>query len=277
MTLPNFLIIGAPKAGTTSLYDYMREHPRIFMSDPKETRFFVFRGSTPDRKRWPVQSLEEYEALFDGVRDETAIGEATPHYLIDAKAPERIHALLPEAKLIASLRNPIDRSYSVYQMNLRNQGTNTGVSFAEALAHDHNLRETYADKLERYFAIFPREQIRIILLDDLEAKPGAVMRGLFEFLEVDSAFRPDLSKISNPGGEPRVKLLHDLLAHPGLRAFGRKFLPETTIERLKDLRSGNLKKQPMAAADRKAALEVFRGDILATQDLIGRDLSHWLR
>lgn len=277
MTLPNFLIIGAPKAGTTSLYDHMREHPQIFMSDPKEARYLAYQGQGGDRKRWPIQSLEEYEALFAPVTTEIAIGEATPHYLIYPHVAERIRELLPEARLIASLRNPIDRSYSVYQMNLRNQGTNTGVAYAEALRSDHNLRETYADKLERYFALFPKERIRILLLEDLEGKPEAVMRGLFEFLGVDTDFKPDLSKISNPGGEPRIKLLHDLLANPGLRDFGRKILPRGAIERLKDLRSSNLRKQPMSSADRKAALEVFREDILATQALIGRDLSHWLR
>lgn len=277
MTLPNFLIIGAPKAGTTSLYDYLREHPRVFMPELKETRFLAYQDQGGDRNRWPIQSLEEYEALFAPVTDEIAVGEATPHYLIYPHVAARIHALLPEAKLIAALRNPVDRSYSVYQMNMRNQGTNSGVPYAEALLSDHNLRETYAEKLERYFTLFAKEKIRIVLLDDLEGKPEKVMRGLFEFLGVDPAFRPDLSKISNPGGEPKVKLLHDLLANPGLRAFGRKFLPVTAIERLKDVRSGNLKKQPMSTADRKAALEVFRDDILATQAIIGRDLSHWLR
>lgn len=277
MTLPNFLIIGAPKAGTTSLYDYLREHPRIFMPELKEARFLAYEGKGDDRKRWPIQTQAEYEALFAQTGDAIAIGEATPHYLIYPHVAERIRGLLPEAKLIASLRNPIDRSYSVYQMNLRNQGTNAGVAYAEALASDANLRETYADKLEAYFTRFPKEQIRVVLLDDLEAKPEAVVRRLFEFLGVDPGFRPDLSKISNPGGEPRIKLLHDLLAHPGLRAFGRRFLPGGAVEKLKDVRSGNLRKRPMSAADRAAALEVFRDDIRATGEMIGRDLSHWLR
>lgn len=277
MTLPNFLIIGAPKAGTTSLYDYMRGHPEIFMPELKEPRFLAYEGQGGDRNRWPVQSMAEYEALFAPAAGETAIGEATPHYLIYPHVAERIHALLPEARLIASLRNPIDRSYSVYDMNLRNQGTNAGVAYAEALASDHNLRETYADKLGRYFALFPRERLRIVLLDDLKARPEAVMRDLFAFLGVDPAYRPDLSKISNPGGQPRIKLLHDLLAHPTLRALGRTLLPGSAVERLKEVRGRNLRKKPMSAADREAALAVFRDDILATGELIGRDLSHWLR
>lgn len=276
MTLPNFLIIGAPKAGTTSLYDYMREHPEIFMPDLKETRFFAYDGRG-DRMRYPVQSLDEYAALFALATTQKAIGEATPHYLIYPHVAKRIHEVLPEAKLIASLRNPVDRSYSVYQMNLRNQGINTGVRYAEAMKSDHNLRETYAEKLERYFALFPRERLRIILLDDLETRPGETMRELFKFLEVNPGFKPDLSRISNPGGEPRFKLLHDLLAHDQFRKIGRQLLPARAIERLKDLRSSNLKKRPMTEFDRRAALDFFREDILKTQDLIGRDLSPWLR
>ena len=112
MTLPNFLIIGAPKAGTTSLYSYFREHPAIFMPELKEPRFFGYEGQG-DRIRFPVRTLEEYTALFDGVTTETAIGEATPHYLVYPVAAQRIRDLIPGVRLIASLRDPVDRAYSV--------------------------------------------------------------------------------------------------------------------------------------------------------------------
>ena len=170
MTLPNFLIIGAPKAGTTSLYSYFREHPAIFMPELKEPRFFGYEGQG-DRIRFPVRTLEEYTALFDAVTTETAIGEATPHYLVYPVAAQRIRDLIPEVRLIASLRDPVDRAYSVYQMNLRNKGVNTGIPFVEAIRTDHNLRETYADMLGRYVALFPPEQLKVILLEDLEADP----------------------------------------------------------------------------------------------------------
>ena len=276
MTLPNFLIIGAPKAGTTSLYDYLREHPEIFMPDLKEPRFFGYEGRG-DRSNFPIQSLGEYTALFDPVTGQKAIGEATPHYLIYPGAAARIKALLPEARLIASLRNPVDRAYSIYQMNLRNRGVNVGVPFREAMKTDHNLRETYHNMLARYFALFPAERMRVILLEDLEADPRATVQALFGFLGVDPGFTPDLSKISNPGGEPRSKLLHGLLSHPRLRALSRALLPPAAIERLKSVRGRNLKKQPMSSAERQAGLDFFREDILRTQDLIGRDLTHWLR
>lgn len=276
MTLPNFLIIGAPKAGTTSLYDYLRAHPDIFMPQLKETRFFGYDGRG-DRRKFPIQTLDEYAALFDPVTTQTAIGEATPHYLIYPEAAGRIRETLPQARLIASLRNPVDRSYSVYQMNLRNRNANRGVAFAEAIETDHNLRETYSEKLERFLALFPREQLEIILLEDLEAEPRNTVRSLFGFLGVDPDFAPDLSKVSNPGGAPRIRMLHALLANPRLRAIGNRLLPAAATERLKALRSRNLRKHSLPPEDRRRALSVFRDDILRTQDLIGRDLSRWLR
>lgn len=275
MTLPNFLIIGAPKAGTTSLYDYLREHPDIFMPRLKEARFFGYDGQG-SRQKFPVQSREEYEALFEDVRGETAIGEATPHYLVYPQAAGRIHALIPQARLIASLRNPVDRSFSVYQMNMRNKDANRGVPYLEALKADRNSQETYAEQLERYFALFPREQIRIILLEELETKPEKTVQSLFSFLGVDPGYRPDVSKISNPGGEPKNRMLHGLLSNPQLRTLSRRFLPASLVERAKGVRSRNLKKSGLSPEERGQAIEMFRDDIRRTQDLIGRDLSHWL-
>jgi Sulfotransferase domain len=276
MTLPNFLIIGAPKAGTTSLYSYFSEHPAIFMPELKEPRFFGYEGQG-DRIRFPVRTLEEYTALFDAVTTETAIGEATPHYLVYPVAAQRIRDLIPEVRLIASLRDPVDRAYSVYQMNLRNKGVNRDIPFVEAIRTDHNLRETYADMLGRYVALFPPEQLKVILLEDLEADPHRTVRALFAFLGVDPDFVPDLSKIANPGGEPKNKLLHGLLSDPRLRVMSRGVLPRGVVDRLRELRSRNLAKQPLKPEDRRAAIGLFRDDILRTQDLIGRDLAAWLR
>ncbi len=276
MTLPNFLIIGAPKAGTTSLYEYFRVHPEIFMPRLKEARFFGYDGSE-GRLKFPIHSQAEYEALFDGATTETAIGEATPHYLLYPEAARRIHETIPQVRLIASLRNPVDRSYSVYQMNRRNKGANADVPFGAAMRSDPHLQETYHQHLQRFFERFAPARIRIILLEDLEAEPLRTVRSLFEFLGVDPDFTPDLSRIANPGGEPRSQALHSLLANKRLINVARRVMPDAMIAPLKALRSRNLQKRVLSAADRKAATDFFRDDILRTQDLIGRDLSHWLR
>lgn len=275
MTLPNFLVIGAPKAGTTSLFEYFRVHPQIFMPRIKETRFFCCEGGE-ERLKFPVQTRAEYEALFEGVTTEIAIGEATPHYLLHKGAARRIRDAIPKARLIASLRDPVDRAYSVYQMNQRNEGANLGRSFVKAMQADHNLREAYHPHLRRFFDLFPRERIKIILLEDLEAEPQRTVRGLFGFLGVDPEFTPDLTRIANPGGAPRNRLLHAVLANKKLVALARKRLPDRMITPFKALRNRNLEKSPLPAAERRAATAFFRDDILRTGDLIGRDLSGWL-
>ena len=120
MTMPNFLIIGAMRAGTTSLYHYLKQHPQVYMSPVKEPRFFALEGEKPDPGRptderlmnHSITDIEAYRALFQAVSKETAIGEASPLYLYSPKAPERIRHYIPDAKLIAVLRDPVERAYS---------------------------------------------------------------------------------------------------------------------------------------------------------------------
>ena len=131
MKLPNFLIIGAPKAGTTSMYAYLQQHPQIFMSPQKETYFFAFDdkkslkyngwGMPPPIFHKIVDIIEHYWKLFADVSDEVAIGETTLVYFYDQGAPQKIHAINPHMKLIAILRNPVDRAYSHYQDLIRQQ------------------------------------------------------------------------------------------------------------------------------------------------------------
>ena len=133
---------------------------------------------------------------------------------------------------------------------------NRDIPFVEAIRTDHNLRETYADMLGAISRCSRAEQLKVILLEDLEADPHATVRALFGFLGVDPDFVPDLSKIANPGGEPKNKLLHGLLSDPRLRVMSRGLLPRGVVDRLRELRSRNLAKQPLSprtAAPRSAS------------------------
>lgn len=276
MILPNFLIVGAAKAGTTTLYEHFRAHPEIFMPRLKEPRFFCYEGSG-ERIDYPVQTAEEYAALFAEGAGAKARGEASVHYLPHPRAAQRIRDLIPEARIVAALRDPVDRAYSTYQMNQRNRNVNSALPFIDALRQEPGLRYTYGDKLGRYFDLFPRERIAVVLLDDIEARPARTMADLYGFLGVDPGFAPDVAKVANPGGAPRNKALHRILSDRRLTALSRRLLPEWAIAPLKTLRSRNLAKRPLAPADRRAAIDVFREDILRTQDLLGRDLSRWLQ
>jgi hypothetical protein len=128
--LPNFIVIGAAKAGTTALYWYLAEHPAVFMSPVKETNFFAYGlddagqllYGIPELHQFPVTTLSEYEKLFANAGDAAAVGEASPIYLECPQAAGRIRTRIPDARLICGLRDPVERAYSDYLMYLRLRG-----------------------------------------------------------------------------------------------------------------------------------------------------------
>lgn len=274
MTLPNFFIVGASKAGTHSLYDWLRQHPEVFMPRVKAPRYFCNHGQDDYRFRFRTQA--DYEALFEAVRDERAIGEATDVYMNYWSAAPRIHEAVPGARIIAILREPVQRAFSIYHMNLRVAGANEGRSFLEALAADIEIRRLYHDGLAPFYAAFPREQILVLRFDDLRDDPAGVARRIFGFLGVDPDFAPEFT-VSNPGGIPRRKWVHRMLTSPQLRMFSNRFLPDSLIGYGKSLRSRNLAQHRMTAAEWTEAYPVFHDDLLRTADLTGLDLSAWVR
>ena len=138
--LPNFLVIGTGRAGTTSLYHYLAQHPQIFMSPVKEPKFFAleghsldFRGPGDERIRAETTTtLSAYRQLFDGVRDEIAVGEASTLYLSHETAPDAIARYVPDVRLIALLRDPAARAHSAFQ-HLTRDGWEPLAEFEEAL------------------------------------------------------------------------------------------------------------------------------------------------
>ena len=292
MTLPNFVVIGAAKAGTTALYWYLAEHPAVFMSPVKETNFFAYgvdeSGQTmfgdPDRHHFPVTSLDQYEALFAGAGPARAIGEASTMYLECPQAAGRLRALLPGARLICGLRNPVDRAYSDYQMYLRNRGRRLEpgrdlvVSAAWAQPDSHYMRiGRYADQLQRYYDLFPPGQIRIFLFEDLQRDPLALMRDLYRYLDVDPSFGPDLATPHNIGGMPASALLERVLTKSRLKSAVEPWMPRSAVNWLRRLRARTMHKAPPLPRElRNVMAGQFRDDIARTSKLIGRDLSHWL-
>jgi hypothetical protein len=274
MTLPNFLIIGAARSGTTSLYYYLRQHPDIFMSPIKEPNYY-----TDDDNLSPhaIRSRAKYEKLFARAKSERARGEATVRYLNAITGIDRIHADLPGVRLIVSLRQPADRAYSSY-LNVLATGSEPR-NPEDALQPGSYPFEIsrYYPRLRRYYDRFPREQIKVILFDDLIAHPQNVLRELFRFLDVDDGFIADTNTRHNAGVAPRSLLLNRLL-NSGLRVV-RPFAPQWLLSKGlgTQVRRPILRKpEPMSPILRRRLTEQYRDDILATGELIGRDLSHWL-
>jgi len=299
VTLPNFLVIGASKSGTTSLYYYLQQHPDVYMSPVKEPKFFAlegrkldFRGPGADERinRWAVTDIEEYRALFEGAEGEKAIGEASPTYLHSPQAPGRIKHYVPEARLIALLRNPVDRAYSAYVQHVRDG--REPLSFSEALREEEGrLRDNwspgwgykrigfYHRHLKRYYEMFGEERIKVCLYEELSEDPVGVSRDIFRFLGVDDAFVPDTSLRHNTSGIPRSRALLRFIKKPNVvKSALKPLLPGGVRKRISvNVQNWNLEKAPpLPEGARRELAEAYREDILGLQDLIGRDLSGWL-
>jgi len=297
MTMPNFLIIGAAKGGTTTLHNVLAQHPEVYMCPVKESGFFWaygedvrLQGIGAERLRNRLlDDLNRYQKLFDGVTNQTAIGEASVRYLSTANTPEVIHRLIPGAKLIASLRQPADRAFSAFYHNLRD-GIEPCSDFDEAIAQDQNgLRDHwvvcrylnvgfYYQFLKRYFDIFDRKQMHISLFDDLKEKPYELISSLYKFLDVDDTFRPDLSHRYNVTGIIRNPLLRAAWARSSkLRAAFRPLLKDRMRHNVFEWVIRDQEKPRFSPELRLELTEYYREDINRLQDLLGRDLSHWLK
>ena len=296
MKIPNFLIIGAAKAGTTSLYDYLNQHPQIYMSPIKEPRFFAlegekldFRGPAQAINRTSVTTWEEYCQLFQEATTEKAIGEASTIYLSNPKAPHCIKHYLPEVKLIAILRDPAERAFSSYVHLVRDGYEN--LSFTEAVeAEPTRIKENwqplwyykergfYYEQLQKYLTIFKPEQIKICLYEELAADSTVVVRELSRFLEVDATFTPDLTR-KNVSGIPKNKFLQNLFTKKNpIKSLVKPLLPKSLRENiLENVTKSNLGAKPTLSPEmRQKLISIYREDILKLQDLIQKDLSRWL-
>jgi hypothetical protein len=300
VSMPNFLVIGAQKSGTTALYHYLRQHPQVYMSPVKEPHFFVFENKDVDYRgprdreilsQMVVTEIEAYSKLFGGVTDETAVGEASAGYLHSPEAPGHIRRHAPGAKLIAVLRDPAERAYSSF-LHMTRDGREPLDGFEQALeveearirdnwgsVYHYRQKGFYHSQLERYFEAFGRERIRVYLYEDLREDPLGMLRDVFNFLGVDDDFRPNVSLRHNVSGVPRSRALHGLLgrSHP-LKSAVKPFVPEVVRLRLvTSLRNRNLSRpSPLSPRIRGRLIENYREDILRLETLIGRDLSGWL-
>jgi hypothetical protein len=303
MTMPNFLIIGAGKAGTTSIYHYLRQHPDIYMSPLKETNFFACETSSgsgfsqpvssANGTSFPISSLETYRQLFQGVGNQQAIGEASPLYMSLPGVAGRIKQCLPHARLMAILRDPVERAYSSYLMHVRDGREKR--TFLQAIRDE--ARETFDSKLvfgqrhymrigfyyqslQPYFNLFDQNQIAVYLFEDLKNDARGLLRKMFNFLGVFDEFIPDVSIRYNVSGHPKNKMWQPLLGKSPLTRTIRHILPtrlaQPVIALQETLRGRQFVKPPLAPEIRSTLIAGYREDVLQLQTLIQRDLSSWL-
>ena len=303
--MPTFLIVGAAKSGTTACYHYLRAHPDIYMSPVKEPRFFAYEGRRPTYtgsydRAWvesAVIDLKAYQRLFDGATTEHARGEASVLYLHTPECAQRIRAHIPDVRLVAILRDPVERAYSQFLHHVRD-GLTVDADFLEALdaepsridagwspIYEYANRGLYYSQLSRFYAVFSPQQIRVYLYEDFCGEPRRVLSDLYEFLGTSRDFVPPLDQVYNPSGVPRSRLVYrayESLAKVARAAERRGLIPPGSLDagvapRLaRAFQRRLLDRKPMPDDARIRLRRFFREDTLKLQDLLGRDLSRWL-
>jgi hypothetical protein len=303
VALPDFFIIGAPKAGTTALHAALAAHPGLFMSSVKEPKFFLTDGPPPSRGGGPgdVQTYREhiwrraeYEALFYAAPRGALRGESTPFYLYRTDAQERIRALVPGAKLIVILRDPVERAHSNWT-HLWSAGLEPVGNFVEACAEEdarvaagwadfwHYTRlGRYGEQLENLFLHFPQEQVFILRYRALIDAPAQTLDDICEFLGVHAGVIGHVPR-QNVTAHPERTVAHLTVSKllRGTAAVGRH-LPGSAgtaltqpLERFLQRSAG--RRQPLSWEQRQAVLPYFEDDIRLLERITEAYFGDWLQ
>lgn len=304
MKHPNFFISGAPRCGTTALYAYLSAHPNIFMPEVKELNYFA--DDFPNVQKIAFKSRDDYLELFKHADERhLAVGEASPFYLFSKVAFQNMRAFNPDGRVILSLRNPVDFIQSYHQLNLsllredesdlarawdlqdqRRHGQHLPPSAREPELLLYGAIGQFSKYVEDLFAIFPHEQVKIILLEDLASNTKGVYEELLDFLGIPSDGRTDFPKV-NANFENKSQFLAKLFHPPQpvyqffmrtISLFGIGFMKKVSVvyNRIERLNTAQSTRQAMDPALRSHLQEHFHPDIERLAELIDRDLSHWL-
>ena len=300
VVLPNFLLVGAAKCGTTALYYQLKGHPEIFCSPVKEPCYFssqVLRLPQPgigDEKKFYVKTHEDYCKLFEGADGKKAIGEASADtiYFYEKTIP-LIQQVLGDPRIIILLRNPVDRAFSAYLHLVRDN--REALSFEEGLAREeerirqdwqcmwhYKNRGMYYGQVKAFKTGFSR--VKVLLYNDFTREPLAVIKQVCQFLEINPDFQPaDTRSRYNVSGIPRSRSLNNIflmknVVQRTLRKVGSLVLTEDGWVKFRErLRARLYVKTVMKPGTRAYLQQVFREDILKLQDLLDLDLGVWLK
>lgn len=282
--VPDFIIIGAGKCGTTSLHDYLTQHPELYICPKKETYYFLEDFQRRKFKSYgAISTPDEYYALFKDAPEGSTIGEISTNYYAYPTSAKLIREALPKVKIVAILRDPASRAFSSYQMLAKADHEKQEFDSLISAENKYVKRGFYYRQLLPYFELFDRERIKILFFDDLCQKPGEFVRELFEYLGVDPQFVPDMQKRGREGGLPKNKTVHQLLTKKNplrnsVAAVLKLFMPPDARQKMREnMVKQNIYKAKLSPESRNKLIEIYRSDILQLQDLVKRDLSAWLQ
>ena len=297
---PNFFIVGAPKCGTTALYEYLRPHPNIFMPKIKEPHFFAKDLGTYPRIKTP----QEYAEIFaDSTEQHLRIGEASVYYLRSSVAIPNIREFNPDAKIIAMFRNPVDMVYSFHSQLLhvaeetetdfetawrlqerRSRGLDLPPSSRGPFLLQYAELGRLGTQTQRLLSVFPPPQVRLILFDDFADSPQTVYDELIDFLEIPHDHRTDFPRI-NDNKRARMDWLRRFARKPppalrnAIRSLKRTVGPEgisAAKKKVVELNTVKERRPALSPAFRAELVEAFHEEVALLGRLLDRDLSHWV-
>jgi hypothetical protein len=261
-----FLMVGCSRCGTTWVYKALSEHPEVYLPEKKQTYFF---DSHYDK------GIEWYLDHFTGIEPgHRAIGEIATYYSRPDLVP-LVAKHFPHARLLMSVRNPVDRAYSYYQSRASRFNWDTLEQAIDEQPVDVIERGKYIDQIETILKYYPREQLKIVFFDDLKDKPEEYLQSILDFVGVETNFKSSqIGQMVQVTLDPRIRRtlirmgLQPLMNYVSQRPLGdkiRSFLKKSNIQRYK----------PISATDKQLLLEIYKpyNDRLA--ELTGRDLSAW--
>jgi hypothetical protein len=299
---PNFFIVGAANSGTTSMYAVLRQHPQVFLPALKEPHFFAQIQPSYEQRylRTLINDQGNYLKLFHHAGGFRAIGEASPSYLWSREAPKRIRQKIPHAKIIVLLRDPVERAYSHYLMNVR-EGLED-LSLFEALQRDWTAEKKgwsishlyvelglYADQVGRFIDTFGRDQVRIVMFDELTASMQngkSVIAETCEFLGLDSIPVPRLnaSVAENGFGVARWEWARRMAGSNLIRRAGQLAVPSSfganhAIKRLVFQRYfvKAIPKPPIDQRAKEFLCSLYEPDVHCLEQLLGCKLARLRR
>lgn len=278
--IPTFFLVGAAKSGTSALADILSQHPDVFVSPVKEPYFLCTN---------PEITEQEYITLFDGAEKYAQSGEATTGYLYDEASPMLIRRLNPAAKILIVLRNPVEMAFSLWQYMSTN-GSEKSTFIAAIQSDEHrrsNLgklnfvgrpenyiyisRARYAAQLERYLNAFPVSQVHVEIYEEFRDKPMQCIQRMYEFLEVDSSFKPTVSQI-NKASSVRSRALHKLIhqRYPVLKSLIPITMRDAIRKKLKAVNRNSNGVRKISESEYRAALEILKDEVSLVSRLLNR-------
>lgn len=277
---PNFICVGAAKAGSTWLHLCLSEHPEVFVPPQKEIRFF----SNPELLE---RGVTWYESLYADSGAALAVGDISGSYMMQPAVPRRIHDYRPDMRLLFLLRHPVHRAVSHYRMDLRTGDVVDPMEMALTVESDYVRRGLYHEHLSRFLAVFPMEQVHITFHDDISSDPLGVVSEIYRFLGVDESFAPRTARRSvNEARElPRFPRTYRALRRAYGHAIDRsQFLQDALESRRLDGRFDSVHRlnaggdlPQIQTATHEKLVAYFEADVNALAELVDRDLDHWLR